>query len=146
MELAFAVIHRYAGSKTGIGPEIIRFRNGKIDYASHGSDNQYILRPEVIESYFYLNKLTGDPTYREWGWEAFQAIERFCKTDAAYGGLENVNRKHGHVDDKMESFFMAETLKYLYLLFDPDTEVDILNKVRIDNIFEFEFEFECVIL
>ena len=89
--------------------------------------NKYILRPEVIESFFVLNQLTGDPIYREWGWEIFQAIEHFCKTDIAYGGIENVDRFDRPMD-KMESFFLAETLKYSYLLQDPDTEIDILNK------------------
>ncbi len=46
--------------------------------------------------------------------------------------MNNPNSK----DDRMESFFMAETVKYLYLLFDPDSEIDILNKV-----WEFIFMF-----
>jgi hypothetical protein len=71
--------------------------------------------------------LTGDPVYREWGWEVFQAIERFCRTDFGYGQYPNVKDTTRRVENKMESFFMAETLKYLYLLFDPDTEIDLLN-------------------
>lgn len=58
----------------------------------------------------------------------FQSIEKYCKTKYGYGSLKNVNNKDS-VEDRMESFFMAETLKYLYLLFDPDSEIDILNKV-----------------
>lgn len=58
----------------------------------------------------------------------FQSIEKFCKTKYGYGSLKDVGRP-GSVEDKMESFFLAETLKYLYLLFDPDSEIDILNKV-----------------
>ena len=41
--------------------------------------------------------------------------------------MHNVDNSNSQ-DDRMESFFMAETLKYLYLLFDPDSEIDILNK------------------
>ena len=93
--------------------------------------SSYMLRPEVIESLFYLNKLTGDPIYREWGWEIFQAIERNCKTDAGYGGFNDVMAADSGTADKMESFFLAETLKYLYILFDPDSEIDILNKVSL---------------
>jgi hypothetical protein len=88
----------------------------------------YLLRPEAVESMFILNKLTGDPIYREWGWEVFQAIERYCRTKHGYGSLPNVEDTMASPRDKMESFFLAETLKYLYLLQDPDTEVDILNK------------------
>lgn len=58
----------------------------------------------------------------------FQSIEKYCKTKYGYGSLKNVNNIDS-VEDRMESFFMAETLKYLYLLFDPDSEIDILNKV-----------------
>lgn len=77
---------------------------------------------------FILNQLTGDPVYREWGWEVFQAIEKYCKTQYAYGSLPDVASTTASPRDKMESFFLAETLKYLYLLQDPETEVDILNK------------------
>ena len=59
----------------------------------------------------------------------FQSIEKYCKTKYGYGSPKNVDRP-GYVEDRMESFFLAETLKYLYLLFDPDSEIDILNKVR----------------
>ena len=59
----------------------------------------------------------------------FQSIEKYCKTKYGYGSPKDVDRP-GYVEDRMESFFLAETLKYLYLLFDPDSEIDILNKVR----------------
>lgn len=45
--------------------------------------------------------------------------------------LKNVDLPSLHQLDKMESFFLAETLKYLYLLFDPSSDIDILNKVRL---------------
>ena len=87
----------------------------------------YILRPEAVEAFYYLSKLTGDPIYREWGWEVFQSIQKYCKANHGYASLHNVDNINSQ-DDRMESFFMAETLKYLYLLFDPDSEIDILNK------------------
>ena len=65
---------------------------------------------------------------KEWGWEVFQSIEKYCKTKHGYASLHNVDNINSQ-DDRMESFFMSETLKYLYLLFDPDSEIDILNKV-----------------
>jgi hypothetical protein len=58
----------------------------------------------------------------------FQSIERFCKTKIAYGSLHDVNNDGQGPEDRMESFFLAETMKYLYLLQDPDTEIDILHK------------------
>ena len=41
--------------------------------------SNYHLRPEIVETFFILNQLTGDPVYREWGWEIFMSIEKFCK-------------------------------------------------------------------
>ncbi len=111
---------------TGTSPEYIRFSPGR-DFLP-GSKKQYLMRPEAVESFFVLYHLTGDPIYREWGWEVFQAIERHCKTEAGYGQLKNVEKPDQKPEDKMESFFLAETLKYLYLLFDPETPIDLLHK------------------
>ena len=86
------------------------------------------MRPEVVEAIYYLSFLTGDPIYREWSWEIWQSIEKYCKTKYGYGSLKHVDRTDS-VEDRMESFFLAETMKYLYLIFDPDSEIDILHKV-----------------
>jgi Glycosyl hydrolase family 47 len=112
---------------TGISAEYVQFEPGQDFQIGRGAPH-YLLRPEAVESFFILNYLTGDPVYREWGWEVFQSIEKYCKTEAGYGSLGNVQDTTGRPRDKMESFFLAETLKYLYLLQDPDTQVDILNK------------------
>jgi mannosyl-oligosaccharide alpha-1,2-mannosidase len=48
-----------------------------------------------------------------------KALERFCKTDAGFSGIRDVGSDSPVKDDKMESFFLAETLKYFYLLFSP---------------------------
>jgi mannosyl-oligosaccharide alpha-1,2-mannosidase len=125
--LTYTCYQMYARMKTGISPEFIQFYPDK-DFVPGRGAPHYLLRPEAVESFFILNQLTGDPIYREWGWEVFSAIERYCKTDVAYGELDNVNDVNGTPRNKMESFFLAETLKYLYLLQDPDTEVDVLNK------------------
>lgn len=117
----------YARMPTGISPEFIQFHDGK-DFEAGRNGPHYLLRPEAVESLFVLYHLTGDPVYREWGWEIFKAIERYCKTEAGYGQLVNVQTPQRPPEDKMESFFLAETLKYLYLLFDPDTPIDLLHK------------------
>merc|ERR1712129_448831 len=70
--LAYTCYQMYARSKTGLSPEIAKFQPNK-DIASPPSMNHYLLRPETVETFYYLNKLTGDPVYREWGWEIFQA-------------------------------------------------------------------------
>ncbi len=91
----------------------------------------YLLRPETVETLYILNKLTGDPIYREWGWEIFQSIEKYCKTEFAYGQYSDVTNVNAGPKDSMESFFLGETLKYLYLLFDPDSSVDFVEKVSV---------------
>lgn len=123
--LTYTCYQMYARMETGISPEYIQFRDGA-DFSD--GEPHYLLRPEAVESMFILSTLTGDPIYREWGWEIFQAIEKYCRTQYAYGELTNVHVPSNPPKDKMESFFLAETLKYLYLLQDPDTEIDILEK------------------
>ncbi|KAJ2863312.1 hypothetical protein GGI22_001986 [Coemansia erecta] len=86
-----------------------------------GVDMRYILRPETLESLFILYRVTGDPKYQEWGWNIFLGIEKYAKVDNGYAALKNVYETEAleNLDDSMESFFLAETLKYLYLLFSP---------------------------
>jgi hypothetical protein len=125
--LTYTCYQMYARSKTGISPEYVQF-SGKNDFVIPGNAPFYILRPEVVEAFYYLSTLTGDPIYREWGWEVWQSIEKYCRTKYGYGSLKHVDRPDTPPEDRMESFFLAETMKYLYLLFDPDSEIDILNK------------------
>jgi mannosyl-oligosaccharide alpha-1,2-mannosidase len=84
-------------------------------------DSRYILRPEAIESVFYLYRITGDPKWQEYAWEMFSAIERYTRTELANAAIEDVIQDPPVQMDSMESFWMAETLKYLYLVFsEPD--------------------------
>ncbi|KAG0583642.1 hypothetical protein M758_3G151900 [Ceratodon purpureus] len=82
-----------------------------------------IMRPETIESLMYLWRKTGDQKYRDWGWDIFQAFETQTRVPAGFTGLRDVNT--GEKDDMMQSFFLAETLKYLYLLFSPSTVIPL---------------------
>ncbi|KAI8882041.1 glycoside hydrolase family 47 protein [Backusella circina FSU 941] len=86
-------------------------------------DSAYDLRPETIESLFYFYRLTGDSKYQDMGWKLFEAIEKHCKTDSGFTRIGNVaNSNDVKPLDFQESYFFAETLKYLYLLFsDPNT-------------------------
>lgn len=71
----------------------------------------YILRPETIESYFILWRLTHDQKYRDWAWDAVEAIERYCRTDSGFSGIQNVYSIYPQKNDVQESFFLAEVLK-----------------------------------
>ena len=80
----------------------------------------YELRPEIIESAYYLHYFIHDPRYVEMGKTFFDSLVKYCRTDVAYAALNDVEKKTKK--DEMESFFFAETLKYSYLLFaSPDT-------------------------
>mmetsp|Transcript_38249 Transcript_38249/g.58081 ORF Transcript_38249/g.58081 Transcript_38249/m.58081 type:complete len:302 (-) Transcript_38249:229-1134(-) len=127
--LAYTCYQMYARSKSGLSSDNIKFdRKHENDFRITSDRPYYILRPETVETLYILHHLTKDPIYREWGWEIFQSIECFCRTDAAYGSLADVNLPGDGPEDRMESFFLAETLKYFYLLFNPDNELDLLNK------------------
>ncbi|RMZ75007.1 hypothetical protein DV737_g5519, partial [Chaetothyriales sp. CBS 132003] len=90
-------------------------------FVDHG-DNRYILRPEAIESVFILYRVTGDRKYQDIAWKMWQAIDRAAKTDIAYAALSDVRLATPPKADRMESFWLAETLKYFYLIF-ADTSV-----------------------
>ncbi|XP_042295187.1 mannosyl-oligosaccharide 1,2-alpha-mannosidase IC [Sceloporus undulatus] len=124
MELAAEITNTchesYARSETKLGPEAFRFDSGAEAMATRLSDRYYILRPEVVESYLYLWRLTHDPKYRQWGWEAVQALEKNCRVEAGFSGIRDVYATTPSHDNMQQSFFLAETLKYLYLLFCED--------------------------
>eukprot|EP01096_Ripella_sp_DP13-Kostka_P004995 TRINITY_DN1758_c0_g2_i2.p1 TRINITY_DN1758_c0_g2~~TRINITY_DN1758_c0_g2_i2.p1 ORF type:complete len:677 (+),score=226.34 TRINITY_DN1758_c0_g2_i2:42-2072(+) len=117
----------YKATKTGLGPEIFTFNeNGEI---IPGGQKYYILRPETVESLFVMWRLTHDQKYRDWGWLIFQAIEEYCRTPNGYSSVNNVDELPVKHDDVQHSFFMAETLKYLYLLFSPDDLIPLSDYV-----------------
>ncbi|XP_051921900.1 mannosyl-oligosaccharide 1,2-alpha-mannosidase IC isoform X2 [Hippocampus zosterae] len=110
----------YDRSATKLGPEAFRFDGGAEATATRLSDRYYILRPEVIESYMYMWRLTHDPKYREWGWEAVEALQRHCRVESGFSGIRDVYTLSDSHDNMQQSFFLSETLKYLYLLFSDD--------------------------
>lgn len=84
MNVAEQVTHTchesYARSNTKLGPESFRFTEGAEARALKTSEKYYILRPEVIESYFIMYRLTKDQKYRDWGWEAVQVGLYFVRS------------------------------------------------------------------
>lgn len=95
----------------GIEPEVLDYGTMQIPYAG------YALRPEIVESTYYLYQATHDEKYLVMGRALFRDFVRHCRTDAGYAALESVVTKQRK--DRMESYVMAETFKYFYLLFAP---------------------------
>ncbi|XP_036770681.1 mannosyl-oligosaccharide 1,2-alpha-mannosidase IC isoform X2 [Manis pentadactyla] len=115
----------YARSDTKLGPEAFWFNSGREAVATQLSESYYILRPEVVESYMYLWRQTRNPVYREWGWEVVMALEKYCRTEAGFSGIQDVYNSIPNHDNKQQTFFLAETLKYLYLLFSEDDTLSL---------------------
>ncbi|KAK8198687.1 hypothetical protein M8818_006554 [Zalaria obscura] len=90
-------------------------------------------RPEFIESTWYIYRATQDPWYLHVGEMTVKDIKRRCYTKCGWAGLQDV--RNGEQKDRMESFFLGETAKYLYLLFDPDHP---LNKLDAPWVFTTE--------
>lgn len=105
----------------GIEPEAWDYRERRV--LSPG----YPLRPEIIESTWYLYRLTGDTAWRDMGRAMFEDFVRHTRSDSGFAALADVTTKQKK--DDMESFVLAETFKYFYLLFadpavlDPTTTV-----------------------
>ncbi|KAK4189403.1 glycoside hydrolase [Podospora australis] len=149
----------YSSTLTGIGPEIFRWQDDSLplnaSYNKPPPANQtgfyetagfwitnagYVLRPEVIESYYYAYRATGNPLYQEWAWEAFTAINATCRIGSGYSSIKNVNKVNGGgFADFQESFWFAEVLKYSYLIFAEDAAW----QVQADHSNEFVFNTEA---
>ena len=111
----------YARQKSGLAPEICQFRDGH-DMVVPERSAHNLQRPETIEALFLLYRRTGNKTYRAMGWEIFQNFERHTRVGAGYSGVRDVRVVPVVHDDTQQSFWLAETLKYFFLLFsDSDT-------------------------
>ncbi|KAH6888625.1 glycoside hydrolase [Thelonectria olida] len=134
----------YKSFRTGIMPEIFNLipcpylsecafdearwqREGDFNLAKgfrHARDPRYLLRPEAIESIFIMHRITGDSEWQDMAWDMFQAIVNMTRTEYGNAAIQNVVNPKSFKIDSMESFWLAETLKYFYLIFSPP---DLIN-------------------
>ncbi|KAI7899066.1 glycoside hydrolase family 47 protein [Cokeromyces recurvatus] len=118
--------HMYNMTATGLASEIVYFNTNpnsesKEDIGIHKRDTHNLLRPETVESLFLLYRITGDEKYREWGWNIFESFEKHTKLpEGGYAALKDVTHIPAPMYNRMDTFYLAETLKYLYLLFSPN--------------------------
>jgi|SRR5579859_2259700 len=95
-------------------PPLLRHRDRALIYA------------EVIESYFYAYRLTGNKTYQDWAWQAYEHINAVTRAPYGNSAVRDVLTGGGwYQSDDQESFWLAETLKYLYLIFDDPERVSL---------------------
>ncbi|GAA6000206.1 hypothetical protein JCM10207_007905 [Rhodosporidiobolus poonsookiae] len=130
----------YLSSKTGLAPEIVNYYRSASDARTAGRDwfinsrqltfpdppidARNILRPETAEALFVAYRLTGDPLYRTWGWTIFQSFVKHCRLpEGGFASIRDVDQVPVEYEDRMETFWISETLKYLFLLF---SEADLI--------------------
>ncbi|KAH3968517.1 alpha-1,2-Mannosidase [Parastagonospora nodorum] len=91
-------------------------------------DPRFLLRPEAIESVFILYRITGDPTLQDAAWRMFEAVNNATYAEYAHSAIADVTIPEGKTTEKLdecESFWMAETLKYFYLIFSEPSLVSL---------------------
>ena len=131
-DLLETCILMYEKHPTGLAPEIAFFNtdDGKSeDMTVKQADSHNLLRPETIESLFILYRITKDNQYRTRGYKIFKNFIKHCKVaDGGFSSIKSVLSLPVQFRDKMESFWIAETLKYFFLLFDETDMMVDLNK------------------
>ncbi|XP_071814520.1 ER degradation-enhancing alpha-mannosidase-like protein 2 [Apostichopus japonicus] len=113
---AMKTLHNFhqVWKQIGFTPEFYNIAHG----VSVDGREGYPLRPELIESVMYLYQATRDPFLLEVGRDIMTSIQVSARTPCGYASMKD--SRHHTKDNRMESFFLSETTKYLYLLFDPD--------------------------
>ncbi|KAL3420637.1 glycosyl hydrolase family 47 [Phlyctema vagabunda] len=158
LELVNGCHDTYTSTLTGIGPEVFNWvtnttaandtvnpqppANQTAFYEKAGfyiTNSNYVLRPEVIESFYYAYRATGDQVYREWAWNAFVAINATCRAGSGFAGLKDVNADPPGLRNFQESFWFAEVLKYSYLIHSEDA----VWQVEHNGVNEFVFNTEA---
>jgi mannosyl-oligosaccharide alpha-1,2-mannosidase len=141
IELTNSYFDTYNQTASGIGPEGFQW----VDSANSSSSlppssdasfystagfwvttPYYILRPETLESIYYSYRVTGDAKYQDIAWEAISAILSKTRAGTAYSSINDVTQANGGgASDDMESFWFAEVLKYAYLIFAEESDVQL---------------------
>ncbi|XP_025015053.1 alpha-mannosidase I MNS5 isoform X2 [Ricinus communis] len=108
----------YVWKKFGVLPERYLLDHQTV----HPTEKYYPLRPELAESTFYLYQATKDPWYIQVGESIVNALDLYTKVEGGFASIRDVTTMQR--EDHQHSFFLAETCKYLYLLFDDSFLVD----------------------
>ena len=138
----------YTSTATGIGPEVFSWDPNSVpadqtaffqESGFYITTSIYDLRPEVLESYYYAYRITGDTKYQDWAWDAFVAINATTRANSGFSEIENVNAPGGGAkDDFQESFWFAEVMKYAYIIHAPDAEWQVNSGGKNEWVFNTE--------
>jgi mannosyl-oligosaccharide alpha-1,2-mannosidase len=158
IELAESHFQTYNQTASGIGPEVFHWVDSdqpvggpnpappadQADFYEQAgfwtTGAGYVLRPETMESIYYAYRVTGDKKYQDLAWQGFNSIYEKCRAGSGFSGLRDVTKADGGgFDNFQQSFFLAETLKYLYLIFTDDSDV----QVKADRPNEYVFNTEA---
>jgi len=118
LEFTETCARMYTSTKSGIACDHVTIqKDGNIVC----KNDIYFLRPEVVESIFYAWRHTHDQKWRNYATKIWNAINKHCKVNTGgFTVIKNLNSINPTKLDKQESWFLAETLKYLWLIFQPD--------------------------
>lgn len=122
--LVYTCYRLYMTSRTHLGPKLIEFDKDQINIKNAMNE----LDGDLAEALFLLYQATNDPIFQKWGWDIYLAIEDNAKVEYGYSGLSNVNEP-GSYTGSIRPDFGSKTLKFLYLLFAPKTQIDVRNYV-----------------
>ena len=103
-DLTETCVQMYLQTSKHVGPEDINFKKPAQDYG-------YYLRPEAIESVFYMWRYTKNEYWRKVAWEIFLGINQTCRTLNGFSTVQ-ITETTVIFNDKQESFWLSETLKY----------------------------------
>jgi len=125
--LTESCVQMWTSSKSGLAPESFSVRpTAPFDFTEVPQTGRHsFLRPETAETLFYLHRITGDEKYRVSGRRLFKAIVEHSKVGPGFATVQDVNVVPTQKVDEMHTFVMAETFKYLYLLFSPADRLDL---------------------
>ena len=118
LRLTETCVNLYFANPSGLACDSVRFQR---DGATQCLDDRYLLRPETVESVFYAWRHTHDPKWRTYAARIWDAIQRHCVVPSGgFTDVRGVTTETPQPTDMQESWFLAETIKYLWLTFSED--------------------------
>mmetsp|Transcript_17976 Transcript_17976/g.31456 ORF Transcript_17976/g.31456 Transcript_17976/m.31456 type:complete len:414 (-) Transcript_17976:50-1291(-) len=121
--LAETCLEMYRRQPSKLSPEGVQFHVGQSGFSNGGA--YYISRPETVETLMYLYRITEEEKYRDMGAEILTAMDEKTRADNGFSGVKDVSRADVVLDNTMQTFLLAETFKYLYLLYSDETTIPL---------------------